>query len=108
KRQAIQNKRLKMARLFAWKTGPTQMDRRMTRAEIDAYLRAGDLGAISEDDLAGYRLHLLQNGGAFDHLADIKALFGVAKRGKFIKADPSAEIPLPDKQTNPRASFEAE
>ena len=108
KRQAIQNKRFKLARLFAWKAGHTGLDRRMTSAEIDAYLRAGDLGAISEDDLAGYRLHLLQNGGAFDHLADIKALFGVAKRGKFIKADPSAEVPLPDKQTNPRASFEAE
>jgi hypothetical protein len=108
KRRAIQNKRSKLARLFAWKAGHTNLDRRISSAAIDAYLRAGDLGAITEDDLAGYRLYLLDNGGAFDHLADIKALFGVAKRGKFITADPSAEISLPDKQTNPRDSFEAE
>ena len=90
KPKAIENKRRKVARLLA-------------------FTKRAHLGAVTETDLAGYRLHLLEQGGtiARDHLLDIKALFVVAYDNNLIRPNPSTEIKLPAKTDNPRPPFSA-
>jgi hypothetical protein len=104
KDKAIDTKRSKLARLFGFLAGKTLPDR-LNDEQIDILLASGNIRAITEADLKKYRLVLLDQGTAYDHIVDLKALFAVAKRAGLIDIDPTVELAAGTKQDNPRPPF---
>jgi hypothetical protein len=104
KDKAIGNKRSKLARLFGFLAGKTLPDR-LNDEQIGKLLASGNVRGITEADLKKYRLVMLDQGTAYDHIVDLKALFAVAKRAGLIDIDPSVELAAGTKQDNPRAPF---
>ena len=93
---AINNKRSKLAKLFAFLAGVKLLDR-LTKEQVDEWLARGNLATVTEADIRRYRLHLLKLGGRrqYDHMVDLSSLFGIAREYILIDRNPMAEMSLP-------------
>jgi hypothetical protein len=103
KDQAIQNKKAKVCRLFAFLTG-VNLPARLTELRVSEWLKRGNLGAVTESGIRRCRLKLVKAGGKreYDHLVDLSSLFGIAREYDFIKVNPVADITLPPKNRGKR------
>jgi hypothetical protein len=90
---AIQNKRSKLARLFAFMAGVKLADR-LHKEQVAEWLQRGNLSAVTEADIRRYRLKLVKDGGRreYDHMVDLSALFAIAREYDFIKTNPMLEM----------------
>lgn len=106
KKQAIQAKRSKLARLFAWKAGET-LPNRLNDKLVDEWVKRGNLGAFTEEDIRAYLLKLAKVSGRSeeDAYADLNSLFKVARKYSFITKNPMLEIDAPTKIRGRRFPF---
>jgi hypothetical protein len=91
---AIKNKERKMERMFAW----------IETNRPGFPMGCRDMRRIGADDMAAYRVALLADGLARDHLIDLKALFNTAKKAG-MRPNPTEDIDVPNKATNTRLPF---
>jgi len=92
---AITNKVRKMERLFAW----------LENNRPGFPMGCRDMRRVGADDMAAYRVALLADGVARDHLIDIKSLFNTARKAILVRPDPTEDIDIPAKATNTRLPF---
>lgn len=108
KSKGIQSKRSKVARMFAFFDKEKKNLDRLSAEDINRLLANHSLADISNPLYRDYRRHLVECGIAFDHLADLNALFNHAEKNNFITTNPAAGVDLPPKKIKTkRATFTA-